>query len=280
MTTATILFLLSIVISVFASSGSTFLFRVDQFTDVTKKCKSDKKISYILNEDNPAEYISIDPGNTKHYKKKRREVHREEIFKKIATNEDYSKASQNIPTELDKDIINNANLIFRKIVKKYRKNKGLVKITPTLPYQSPYKNKTFDCSIQFETELPKGDKTSGRYDALSLIIVELDHNQIGMPADYQNLNLDGNNYGDSNGRTTLSRLFSIGGMPNSKVEVHTSGKNGKTYKNVTKRAQYSERIWPGHNPNFLLSGQLSGFDSIDYRTKIDPQVSLPKIIHT
>ena len=61
-------------------------------------------------------------------------------------------------------------------------------------------------------------------------------------------------------------------IPNSRVEVVTSGKNGRTYKNVTKRAQYSERIWPGNNPNFLLSGQLSGFDSIDYRTKIDPQV--------
>ena len=116
MMTATRLFLISIVISVFASSASPFLFRVDQFTDVTKKCKSDKKISYILNEDNPSVYISIDPGNPKHYKKKRREVHREEIFKKIATNEDYSKASKNIPTELDKDIIKNAKIIFRKII--------------------------------------------------------------------------------------------------------------------------------------------------------------------
>ena len=39
---------------------------------------------------------------------------------------------------------------------------------------------------------------------------------------------------------------------------------------MTRNAQYSDRIWHGHsNPNFLLSGQLSSFDSVDYRAKID-----------
>ena len=116
--TATRLFLITIVITVvFVSSTSTFLFRVDQFTDVTKNCKSDKKLSYILNEDNPAVYISIDPGNPKHYKKKRRAVHKEEIFKRIATNENTRKALKNYPKEqLDKDIIKNAKIIFRKII--------------------------------------------------------------------------------------------------------------------------------------------------------------------
>ena len=39
---------------------------------------------------------------------------------------------------------------------------------------------TFDCTLEFETELPKGDKTSQRYDALSLVIIELDR---GSPLD-------------------------------------------------------------------------------------------------
>ena len=50
------------------------------------------------------------------------------------------------------------------------------------------------------------------------------------------------------------------------------GGNFKRYKlkhfrrNVTKNARYSDGIWHSHNnPNFLISGQLSGFDSIDYR---------------
>ncbi len=41
---------------------------------------------------------------------------------------------------------------------------------------------------------------------------------------------------------------------------------------LTKPASYADRVWSQHNnPNFLLSGQLSGFDSIDYRTKVEPQ---------
>ena len=62
------------------------LFRVDQFTDVTERCKSEKKLSYILNEDKPAMYISIDPNKPKGKMKvkKRREVLRhDEIFKKF-----------------------------------------------------------------------------------------------------------------------------------------------------------------------------------------------------
>ena len=83
-----------------------------------------------------------------------------------------------------------------------------------------------------------GDKQAEKYDALSLIIIELDHNErksSGAPA------VPGTEY------------------PNSGVELVTFGHDGFSRRRVTKRAQYSDRIWPGsHNPNFLLSGQLSG----------------------
>ena len=271
--TFTGLYILSIVINILLSSASAFLFRVDQFTDVTEKCKSDKEVSYILNEDKPSMYVSIDPNKPKNYKKKRREVLRnEEIIKKYtmkASNENAMKVLKNFQKGMDKDLLRNAKIIFRKIMKNYKNN---IKRPSSI-----YANKTFDCSIQFETELPKGDKTNGKYDALSLIIVELSHNaEYPMPGEYPNLSMGDNGinkFGDTNAKNSFQRLFNFGLVPNSRVEVVTSGKNGRTYKNVTKRAQYSERIWPGHNPNFLLSGQLSGFDSIDYRTKIDPQVN-------
>ena len=38
----------------------------------------------------------------------------------------------------------------------------------------PY-NETFDCVIHIETELPKGEKSGEKYDALSLIIIELNY---------------------------------------------------------------------------------------------------------
>ena len=164
----------------------------------------------------------------------------------------------------DKKFLNNARAAFTHILKTQKELFNL------------YDNKTFDCSVEFETELPKGDKTNGKYDALSLIIVELAHNSV-IPVEYPNFNSYLDNKSGKNKRKLLKpkRPFPQGlwHIPNSRVEVVTSGKNGRTYKNVTKRAQYSERIWPGNNPNFLLSGQLSGFDSIDYRTKIDPQVN-------
>ena len=39
----------------------------------------------------------------------------------------------------------------------------------------PSHNETFDCVIHIETELPKGEKSGGKYDALSLIIIELNY---------------------------------------------------------------------------------------------------------
>lgn len=110
-------------------------------------------------------------------------------------------------------------------------------------------NSTFDCVLHVETELPKGDKTRSKYDALSLIIIELNYS--GHPK-----------------------------MPNY-VEVASLGHSGARRKVVSKKAHYSDRIWAATNPNFLLSGQLSGFDSIDYRTKIDEQhIIKPEALHS
>lgn len=96
-----------------------------------------------------------------------------------------------------------------------------------------------------------GDKQAEKYDALSLIIIELDHNErksSGAPP------VPGTEY------------------PKSSVELVTVGHDGYNRRWVTKRAQYSDRIWPGsHNPNFLLSGQLSG-DQMVYST--DHQIFL------
>lgn len=266
-----------IIINLLVTLTTALLFRVDQFTDVTKRCKTDKKLSYILNEDKPAMYISIDPNKPKgkmKVKKHRDIVRHDQLYKKYTANADKSESVLNaikklkeLDKKVDKKLLKTARIAFERYLKAQNRN--------TKKIVSVYANKTFDCSIQFETELPKGDKTSGKYDALSLIIVELSHNSI-LPVDYPNLGGFGDSAIDKNGKlgskNPFPKIFSFLPVPNSRVEVVTSGKNGRTYKNVTKRAQYSERIWPGNNPNFLLSGQLSGFDSIDYRTKIDPQV--------
>ena len=261
-----------IVFNLLASLATALLFRVDQFTDVTEKCKSDKKLSYILNEDKPAMYISIDPNKPKGkmpIKKRRREVLRhDDILKRFAAMENGEvmnamKKFQRLD-RMDKDLLKNARVVFKRILKNRSRN-------------NVYANKTFDCSIQFETELPKGDKTNGKYDALSLIIVELSHNSLLPAVEYPNFGFGDNsidNHEEVSSKDPFHKFFNLWPVPNSRVEVATSGKNGVSFKNVTKRAQYSERIWPGNNPNFLLSGQLSGFDSIDYRTKIDPQVRL------
>ena len=95
-----------------------------------------------------------------------------------------------------------------------------------------------------------------------MIIVELDHN-------------------GNTGLGVKNQEVKVGSVVESSVEVTSTGYHGKFKRKVTKKAQYSDRIWPGHNPNFLLSGQLSGFDSIDYRTKIDPQhIIKPEKLHS
>ncbi len=75
----------------------------------------------------------------------------------------------------------------------------------------------------------QGEKSRERYDALSLIIIELNYSS------------GGGHHGDS-GR--------------SRVEISTLGHEGKNKKRVSKKAHYSDRIWAATNPNFLLSGQV------------------------
>ena len=263
---------LIIAVILHSSQAAGLLFRVDQFTDLSQKCKdNDNKLTYILNEDKPAMYVSIDPKKPKGKStmKNRRDLRPDDILKRFVTTErdgenviNAMKKFQRLDRSFkDKEFLKNAKIVFKKLLR----NKS---------QSMQYINNTFDCSLQFETEKPLGDKTSGKYDALSLIIVELSHNAL-IPIELPNFDFANNptdNQKDANSNKPPRKFFNYIPSPNSRVEVITSGKNGRTYKNVTKRAQYSERIWPGNNPNFLLSGQLSGFDSIDYRTKIDPQV--------
>ena len=51
-------------ISVMAET-SALLFRPDQFKDMTETCRKSngKPIRFILNEDNPAMYVSVDPAH-------------------------------------------------------------------------------------------------------------------------------------------------------------------------------------------------------------------------
>ena len=66
--------------------GNTLSFRADQFTDVTERCKSEKKLSYVLSKNQPAMYISIDPnkpgGNMK-IKTRKDVLRHDEIFRKF-----------------------------------------------------------------------------------------------------------------------------------------------------------------------------------------------------
>ena len=90
----------------------------------------------------------------------------------------------------------------------------------------------FNCKLQFETELPQGEKNGDKYDALSLFIIEYHP----------------------------SLAASSGRIKRPKVEVITFGHQGYHRKQVNKIAEYSNKLWPGNNPNFLLSGQLTGKD--------------------
>ncbi len=100
-------------------------------------------------------------------------------------------------------------------------------------------NATFDCVLQVQTELPKGDKSRRRSDALSLMVVQLAYGSYPRRPEF--------------------------------VQVSTFGHRSLPPRSISKPAQYTDRLWAAANPNFLLSGQLSGFDSIDYRTKVDHQ---------
>jgi hypothetical protein len=54
---------LSILIATIVAETRALLFRPDQFKDMTETCRKSngKQIRFILNEDNPAMYVSVDP---------------------------------------------------------------------------------------------------------------------------------------------------------------------------------------------------------------------------
>ena len=267
-------YIMIIILSLHTIQTAGLFLRVDPFTDVSKECrKNDYKLNYILNKDKPAMYISIDPNKSK---EKSLWVNN---MRKLIAEEDHESVI-NVMKKLqrfdrrfkDKDSLKHIKSAFRKILRKRRQ-----KMTKYL-----IKNKIFDCSLQFETEKPIGDKMLGNYDALSLIIVELSHNVLGDVTSNQPTGFTERQWiRILNSGPYLTDLAIANKLPCRffdhicpSVEVITSGKNGITYRNVTKRAEYSERIWPGINLFSPLSGRFSGSDSIDNRTKIDPQVNL------
>ena len=69
------------------SPGTHGLSLVTQFTDLTEACqdKEGKPINYILNEDNPALYVSIDPRHPiKSFNKRFGKVEQSKLFGSIA----------------------------------------------------------------------------------------------------------------------------------------------------------------------------------------------------
>ncbi len=57
------LWLLLLLLAAAASTAAGLIFRSDQFREVSPECKASdgKPLTYILNADNPALYVSIDP---------------------------------------------------------------------------------------------------------------------------------------------------------------------------------------------------------------------------
>jgi hypothetical protein len=252
-----LVFLVLLATSSFQSSTLALLFREDHFTDMTNQCldSDGKPLRYILNEDNPAMHVSVDRG---HSLKKLKRVERTKLFTKITSNEKSRRMLQDL-VEGRKPWLSDVNAIrmaeqHLEVIEELA-GSNLKKAKEAL--EASRNASQFDCVLHFETELPKGDKSGEKYDALSMVIVEFDPSS-----------------------STDSSKSSATGLQ-ARVDVITLGHGGFNRKRVTKNAEYSNRLWPGHNPNFLLSGQLSGFDSIDYRTKVDPQhIVKPEHLHS
>ena len=146
------------------------IFREGQFTDMTQAClKSDgKPIRHILNADNPAMYVSVD---SHHDIKKFKRAERTLLFKKIAVDQINHK-------RLLQDLADGRRhwLSDLKILQDLTESRKIdIDLTAAnAEDQPPTLNHTtyFDCKLQFETELPQGDKLGEKYDALSLFIVE------------------------------------------------------------------------------------------------------------
>ena len=147
------------------------IFREDQFDDLTKDClKSDgKPLRYILNEDNPAMYVSVD---STHDLKKLKRARESRILKKI-------KGSEHLDDrQLIREIAEGRRhwLSDLNLIKDFTANNRKIEIDLSEEggiLDKDLRNQTyFDCKLHFETELPRGDKTGEQYDALSLFVVE------------------------------------------------------------------------------------------------------------
>ena len=215
---------------------------------MTKEClKSDgKPIRHILNADNPAMYVSID-GN--HELKKFKRAERTRLFKKITADQFNQKRLLQDLADGRSQWLNDLKLIqdlsaSRKID---------LKRAHELGRRQNATGRYFNCKLQFETELPRGEKSGEKYDALSLFIIEYHPSQAA----------------------------TIGLIKRPRVEVITLGHQGYYRKQVNKIAEYSNKLWPGNNPNFLLSGQLTGLDTTDFKTKVDPEhLVKPETLHS
>ena len=182
-----ILFGLLIQLEDFKAVSNALLFRADKFDDVTELCQrhNGKPPSYILKPDKPAMYVSIDPGHPiKSIARKRSKLPSADLklLRKLKFATDDSQSFQileELANSQDKTHWGAGFLGSGKITQ--RKLQLLKESALRKAEGRHYGNKTFDCSLHFETELPKGDKTSERYDALSMIIIELDHNARSPP---------------------------------------------------------------------------------------------------
>ena len=223
------------------------IFREDQFTDMTQAClKSDgKPIRHILNADNPAMYVSVDSN---HDIKKFKRAERTRLFKKITADQYNQKRFLQDLADGRRQWLSDLKIIqdlaqSRKIHLDLDKD-GVIDQNAT---------EHFDCILHFETELPRGEKFVEKYDALSLFIVEYHPSQAAK----------------------------IGLIKKPEVEIKTYGHQGFSKKKVLKTADYSTKLWPGNNPNFLLSGQLTGLDTSDFKTKVDPEhLVKPESLHS
>ena len=223
------------------------IFREDQFTDMTQAClKSDgKPIRHILNADNPAMYVSVDSN---HDIKKFKRAERTRLFKKITADQYNQKRFLQDLADGRRQWLTDLKIIqdlaqSRKIHLDLDKD-GMIDQNAT---------EHFDCILHFETELPRGEKFVEKYDALSLFIIEYHPSQAAK----------------------------IGLIKKPEVEIMTLGHQGFSRKQVHKTADYSTKLWPGNNPNFLLSGQLTGLDTSDFKTKVDPEhLVKPESLHS
>ena len=256
------------------------IFREDQFTDMTQEClKSDgKPLRHILNADNPAMYVSVD-GN--HDIKKFKRAERTRLFKKI-TNDQFNqkhllqdladgrsqwlndlKFVSDLQSDLQKS---NSDSAQRKV--DHHKNQELGKQhsnsqslkNEQLQFNRNNSTNYFNCKLQFETELPQGEKNGDKYDALSLFIIK---------------------YHPSQGAFWSQKTASFGLIKRPKVEVITSGHQGYNWMGVNKIADYSKTFWLGKNWRFKHNVLLHPGQLTDFGMKVDPEhLVKPESLHS